>query len=189
MLSETEKMRRKRERMIEKAREYSVGTYKNRFVAPVFQRMIRAEAGALPAGSVDVIADGKLRHYHREVGQCHCVTCGTAGHWSSGLGGIHTGHFLASRTNSILFDEDNVAPQCSRCNRYENGAPQRFRQWMLAVRGEDTIKRLEELKRTIVSFSKEDLVDMRIQFQDRLDVAMDLITQGTQHAGGRDTRI
>ncbi len=81
---------------------------------------------------------------------------------------MHTGHFLASRRNSIVFEEDNVAPQCSKCNRYRSGAPQEFRQWMLAVRGEETVERLERLKTTSRQFSLDELVDMRIAFQARL---------------------
>ena len=171
MLSDQEKARRKRERMLEKAREYTTGTYKNKFVSPVFQRMIRAEAAARPDFYFPAIVDGELAEVDREIGVCVCITCGKIDWWSSGLGGMHTGHFLASRANSILFQEDNVAPQCSRCNRYHDGEPQRFRQWMLAVRGEETVERLEQLKRTTVSFTNEELVNMRIEFQRRLKAA------------------
>ncbi len=168
MLSKAERARRKREQLLRTTRKYSVGTYQTRFVAPIFQRMIRAEAAALPAGLVPAIVDGEVVYVYRDVGQCVCVTCGKLGRWASGLGGMHTGHFLASRKNAILYEEDNVAPQCSNCNRYEGGEPQKFRQWMLAVRGKETVERLERLKRTTVSFAKEELVDMRIDFHRRL---------------------
>jgi len=164
--------------MLDKAREYSVGTYKNKFVAPVFQRMVRAEAAALPDGDTPAIRNGQLVQIYRTVGQCVCVTCGRVGPWSEGLGGMHTGHFLGSRANSILFEEFNVACQCSRDNRYESGAPQRFRMWMLAVRGQAVVQRLERLRNEVVSFSKEELVDKRIGYQDRLKAAEELINHG-----------
>jgi hypothetical protein len=170
-LTPEEKAARARQRMLDKAREYSTGTYIRRFVAPLFQRMIRAEAAAYPAASVPVVVDDGLRAFYRRLGECVCITCGKAAPWSSGLGGMHTGHFLASRRNSILFEEANVAPQCSRCNRYENGAPQRFRQWMLAVRGADIVERLERLKATTRQFTREELVDMRIEYAARLKAA------------------
>jgi hypothetical protein len=176
MLTPEEKARRKRDRMIVKAREYQIGTYCHKFVARVFQRMIRAEAAAQPAGYVNAVIDGEIRGVYRRVGDIVCVTCGKRGPWRGNV--MDTGHFLASRANSILFEEDGVVPQCKRCNGWESGAPQRFRQWMLAVRGADTVERLEKLKRTTRQFTREELVDMRIEFQTRLDRAEEKMKGG-----------
>ena len=164
----------KRDRMLDKAREYTVGTYRNKFVGPDFQKMIRAEYGASdkPYFSA-VVAPITIKAVPRRIGQVVCVTCGKVGPWSSGLGGMHTGHFLASRRNSILFDEDNVAPQCSSCNRYRGGMPLSFRFWMELMRGQKVIERLEKLKTEVVSFTLEELVDMRIGFRKRLKAAKD----------------
>ena len=161
---------RRRQRMIDKAREYQVGTYSRKFVAPVFQQMIRAEAAVLP-GSILAIVGGELLSVPRTIGECVCITCGKVHPWKGGVdrfSGMHTGHYLASRRNSILFEEDNVAPQCSHCNYQNGGEQQLFSKWMLAVRGIETIERLEALKRTVVVFSRDELVDMRISFADRL---------------------
>lgn len=174
-MSQQEKDRRARERLLEKAREYTTGTYRNKFVAPVFQRMIRAEAGAEPAGKALAIKNGILTPIDRKLGEVVCVTSGEVGPWAGGIGGMHTGHFLASRTNAIIFDEDNVAPQSSHDNRYQSGAPQRFRKWMLEVRGEETVRRLERLKRETVSFTREELVDKRIEYTARLKTAMGIM--------------
>jgi len=170
-LTPKEKAERARQRMIDSARQYQIGTYMHRFVSKVFQRMIRAEAAAVPPTFATVIKDGKLWSSYRSLGFCVCVTCGKVAPWSSGLAGMHTGHFLGSRRFSIVLEEDNVAPQCSHCNRYEGGAPQRFRQWMLAVRGREVVERLEKLKTTVRQFTREELVDMRIEFQSRLKAA------------------
>ncbi len=167
-----------RQRMLDKAKEYSTGTYVARFVAPVFQRMIRTEAAALPAGLTTAIIKGQLTEVFRHVGQCVCVTCGVVKAWNSGLGGMHTGHFLASRRNSILFDESNVAPQCSRCNRYESGKPQHFRLWMEDIRGSEEIERLEHLRNTIRKFTLDELVDMRIKYQTRFKAAEARVAEG-----------
>ena len=171
ILTPKERARNARARMIEKAKEYTLGTFSRKFVAVAFQRMVRAEAAARPFLFAAAIQDGTLCSVPRRIGECVCVTCGKVGPWSSGLGGMHTGHFLASRVNSILYEEENVAPECSRCNRYEGGAPQRFRAWMLAVRGKAVIERLEKLKRTTRTFTREELVDMRIEYQARLKAA------------------
>jgi len=173
-----EKAQRERERLIKKAREMSSGTYCRKFVAPLFQRMIRAEDASEPAWATKAVVNGELIGVYRRVGQCVCITCGNVNAWDSGIKGMHTGHFLASRRNSILLEEANCAPQCSSCNFYRSGAPNEFRQWMLAVRGLDVIERLETLKRQSVSFSRDDLVDMKIAFSARLKAA-ELKMKGT----------
>ena len=178
-LTPEEKAARARDRMIATANKYQVGTYSSRFVAPLFQRMIRAEAAAEASGYTSAATKNcgalGISNVWRYRGECVCVTCGKIGPWSGGLGGMHTGHFLASRRHSILFEEDNVAPQCSYCNRYRGGAPQEFRLWMEHVRGAETIARLEQLKTTVRHFSREELVDMRIAYQLRLDEAVELM--------------
>ena len=165
-----EKAARARQRMIDKAREYTLGTYA-RQVATVFQRVIRAEAAARPDGRIPVVLNGEVTTVFRRVGLCVCVTCGRVGPWSGGLGGMHTGHFLASRCNSILFEEQNVAPQCSSCNIFRSGEQQLFRIWMLAVRGPNTVERLERLKAEVRQFTRDELVDMKIAYQARLKAA------------------
>jgi len=172
-LSEEEKADRARQRMLEQARQYQTSTYMRKFVAPLFQQMIRAEFGAEPLGVAPAMMPpiDAISWVPREVGQCVCVTCGTVKAWDSGIKGIHCGHFLASRRNSILLEEDNCAPQCSHCNYYRSGEQQLFRRWMLAVRGLEVVERLERLKNEVRSFGREELVDLRIGYAARLKAA------------------
>lgn len=162
---------KRRNRMIAKAKEYQISTYVSRFVAPVFQTMVRAEAGVGDA-RVPAVVRGEVMLIWKANGECVCVTCGKRASWQSGLGGMHTGHFLGGRRLSILLEEDNCAPQCCKCNVYESGAADRFHLWMLAVRGEDVIQKLTRLKASTRSCTREELVDLRISFQTRLDNAM-----------------
>lgn len=183
-LTSEQKAQNARERMIEVAKHFQLGTYSNKFVSSVFQQMIRAEAAALPEGLATVIIKGELGQSLRVVGQCACVTCGKILRWKAnsawmvGVLHMHTGHFLASRCNSILYEEDNCAPQCSRCNYYRSGEQQLFRKWMLAVRPE-AVERLERLKTKSKQFDRETLVDMRISYKARLDAAVERMTHGT----------
>lgn len=160
-----------RERMLKTAKRHQSSTYARKFVAPIFQRMIRAEFAADPSPTAPAVIGCEVEDVPRRMGQCVCVTCGSVQRWNSGVTGIHTGHFLASRRNSILFAEDNVAPQCSTCNTFRSGDPQAFRRWMLHVRGEDIVTHLEYLKTQSVSFSRAELVDMRLNYTDRLKAA------------------
>lgn len=170
-LTPEQKQANSRAKMLETARQYSTGTYIRKFVAPLFQQMIRAEAGAMPEGPATFIILGEVGQRRRWPGECVCITCGTVKGWNSGIKGMHTGHFLASRVNSILFEEMNVAPQCSACNFYRSGEQQLFRKWMLAVRPEH-IERLERLKTQSKQFTRDELVDMRIGYAARLNAAV-----------------
>ena len=174
-LTADQKIERARQRMLDKARQLeTAGTYARRFVAPLFQRMIRAEAAALPNGLTPAVLYGSVGQVYRSVGFCVCVTCGKVRAWKGnavGGGEIETGHFLASRRNSILFEETNVAPQCKFCNRHRSGEQQLFRKWMLLVRGADIVERLEQLKNTVRTFDRDELVDMRIGYAARLKAA------------------
>jgi len=176
-LSPEQKAANARAKMLEVARQYSTGTYIRKFVAPLFQQVIRAEAAAMPDGLTTCIIGGDIGQAFRQVGYCACVTCGkilpwkgnTA--WMVGVNHMHTGHFLASRCNSILFEEENVAPQCSACNVYRSGEQQLFRKWMLEVRPEH-IERLERLKTQSKQFTRDELIDMRICYAFRLHSAV-----------------
>lgn len=182
-MSPEEKAERARQRMIETARQFQLGTYSNKFVAPLFQKMIRAEAAAVPDSEELAVVNGELCFVSRSVGYCVCVTCGKVLPWKGNgpwkENALHTGHFLASRRLSILFEEDNCAPQCSHCNYHRSGEQQLFRKWMIAVRGQGTVERLEQLKNTVVSFTREQLVDMRIAYKKRLDDAVGRMQDGS----------
>lgn len=172
-LSPDEKAFRERERLIETAKQYSSNTYCRKFVATTFQRLIRAEAGAHPGLYAPAVVNGVITQVPRKNGQCVCVTCGKVGAWDSGIKGMHTGHFLASRRNSILLVEDNCKPQCSSCNFYGSGMANEFRLYMLKMHGIELIEQLEALKRESVSFDRETLVDMRLEFNRRLKAAIE----------------
>lgn len=141
-------------------------------VAVVFQRMIRAE-DALKTYS-KVCVSGRAIGMSKRVGTCACITCCIVLPWTGpkeSIPQMQTGHFLAGRKACILFEEDNVAPQCSTCNKHNSGMPLEFRKWMEAVRGLEAIERLERLKRESVSINRETLVDMWIEFSKRLKAA------------------
>ena len=167
---------KQRQRMLDKAAEMASGTYCRKFVAPIFQELIRAEAAAIThcvyIKDCDTIVD-----WTKPLGRCVCITCGKSYPWK-GTNLLDTGHFIASRRNSILLLEENCAPQCKHCNRDHHGRPLEFEQWMRAVRGQDTIDRLKRLKTESVTFDREQLVDMRIEFARRLKVA-ELKMKGT----------
>lgn len=175
-LTTEEKAARARERMIANAKAYKADTYSRRTVAPVFQKMIRAEFAADSRWDVPAVVDDGIRQVRRHVGQCVCVTCGRVARWDSH--DMQTGHFVASRRNSILFEETNVAPQCSHCNGYMSGAPLAYLRWMEFVHGREAVDRLRRLKTESRKFGHEELVDMRIAYAARLEAALQHMTKG-----------
>lgn len=62
------------------------------------------------------------KKYSDENGYVKCVTCGHINHWKN----LQAGHFIPGRTNSILFHEKGVHPQCRRCNYNEGNGPEYF---------------------------------------------------------------
>jgi len=174
-LTAEEKLANKRSKMIEKAKEYQLGTYSRKKVAPVYQQMVRAEAAAKPAGYYSAIVDGEMFQVHREVGQCVCVTCGKVLPWknsSASHGRLDTGHFIPSRRMSILFEPNNSHPQCVHCNKYLGGNQGCYELWMRHVYGQEEIDRLRRRKNENVQCTREELVDMRIVYQARLKEAV-----------------
>ena len=158
-----------RERMMETLIQKGWSKYLKTVVAKMFQRMVRAEAAAQPTGYTNAIDDGMLIMVYRHVGECVCVTCGKVLPWN--VNGMDSGHLISRAYLATLLDPDNCAPQCVGCNQHYHGKPNEFRQWLVAVRGMETVVRLEELKRKTVEWSRDDLVDMRIEYGERLRAA------------------
>jgi len=178
VLTPEQKHANKRNKMIETAAEYQLGSYARRFVASCLQQVIRAEAGADPRPFVTAVVNGELTQVARSSGFCACVTCGTVLPWknsSATHGRLDSGHFLASRRMSILFEESGINPQCVSCNQHLSGNQGCYTTWMRFMYGQDEIDRLRKLKNTTVQFTREELVDMRLAYQARLETAIKLM--------------
>jgi len=176
-LTEQEKHERKRARMLQTAKQYTPGTYMRK-VAQIYQRMIRAEAAAKPEGVVFAITAGKVAEVFRRVGQCVCVTCGKVGPWKGnaiGGGVIESGHFIASRRASVLFEPHNCHPQCKFCNQHLGGDQGNYELYIQHVYGHEEAGRLRRLKNEVKQFTRDELVDMKLDFQARLKAAEELI--------------
>jgi len=167
-LSAAEKAGRVRQRLIDRSKAYSLQKCKGE-TARIYQRMIRAEHAAQKPGYTLAVYRDEVIEIRRYVGQCVCVTCGKVMPWN--VKGMHAGHWISRTHTSTLFDEDNINPQCAGCNDHGRGMPHEYRQWMLAVKGQETIDRLLRRKVESVTFCREDLVDMRIEFGARLKAA------------------
>jgi|GEM_PF-1819040 len=147
-------------------------TRARRKVAELFQRMIRAEAGAQDDKYVRVVRHGQIVAVMRSRGLVACVTCGQVTAWNAGIGKIHTGHFVPGRSGSILFDERNVSPQCWHCNIHRHGATAEYRQWMVDQWGETVIEELQQKRHEPCHLTRVDLVDKWLHYSERLKRAL-----------------
>ncbi len=135
-----------------------------------FQKAIRAEAGA-KSGSVRCVLNGEMTRLFSPAGYCVCVTCGKHVPWSgqflSGHVGAHAGHFIPTRRNSIILEENNCHPQCNHCNK-ESGNPVCYHLYMMKVHGKKEIERLQWLKDNVSrKFEWDELEKLRTGYRDR----------------------
>lgn len=72
-------------------------------------------------------------------GYATCVTCGIRKHWKE----LDAGHYIAKTAGlSVYFEEKNVHPQCTACNRFRHG---NLAQYALYLKGKYGDQILEEL--------------------------------------------
>lgn len=176
MITTEQKAINRRNRMLEKAREFMPHNYLRKYVANEFQKMIRAEAGAR-VEMVRVWKQGTWQRIRSSNRMCVCVTCGKTKPWATqkafGIEGIDAGHFIGGRRASILLEETNCHPQCQYCNKYQSGMPEIYEKWMVEHYGQHEVDRLRVLDNQVSKkFDYEEMVELRIQFMDRTKAAI-----------------
>lgn len=105
------------------------------------------------------------RKYSDENGNCECVTCGKIDHWSE----LQAGHSVSGRTNSVLFVEDIVHPQCVRCNIFMGGNYERYTLFMIDMYGRAKYEELLDLKNVSVKISVTDLEEICVKYKSLID--------------------
>ncbi len=72
-------------------------------------------------------------------GDCSCCSCVAKGPFDR----FHGGHFVAGRSIAVLFEPDNVWPQCPDCNIARHGNIKMYRAFLVDKIGEKRIVWLE----------------------------------------------
>jgi hypothetical protein len=78
-----------------------------------------------------------------------CVSCGKQIKAVSKERECEAGHYEHGKDKECYFDEDNVHPQCTRCNRFLSGNMRQYTLFMLEQYGEEKVKRLLNSKKVI----------------------------------------
>jgi hypothetical protein len=78
-----------------------------------------------------------------ENGLVKCFTCGSVKSWKE----LDAGHYIAKSISlSLRFDERNVHPQCTGCNRFRHGNLTQYALALKKVYGPDILEELDEFK-------------------------------------------
>jgi hypothetical protein len=77
-------------------------------------------------------------------GVCRCFTCGFTADWKR----FDAGHGISRQHKQTKYDERNVSAQCKRCNGFEGGRREVFKDRVNEKYGPQTWEKLEVMSRT-----------------------------------------
>ena len=95
-----------------------------------------------------------------------CCTCGKL-YPVFGVGCMQAGHYVAGRTNAILFEENGCHAQCYNCNINLKGNTLNYREFMDKKYGVAERERIEALRFKHVKYSPTELEDIYYKFKDK----------------------
>lgn len=122
---------------------WSAWRYKKKAIAELpgikTSKPLKKSEHALAKGRAWKYFSRYIRLLYSKDGVCKCFTCGAF----HGVKNIDAGHYISRSNSVVLYDEDNVRPQCSGCNRFRQGEAFKFRTNLVATIGGDRVKGLE----------------------------------------------
>jgi len=89
------------------------------------------------------------------AGMVDCFTCGVTKNWKYE---IDAGHFQSRGKYETRWNEQNVKPQCKRCNGFRGGEQYRFAKNLDALYGEGTAEWLEFESNQPARFTNDELL-------------------------------
>jgi len=91
-----------------------------------------------------------------DQGYCECVTCQKRAHWSE----MDGGHYVGRKWKGTKLLEENIHPQCKRCNGFLNGNVDEYALFMLDFYGEEFLVELRRLKHEETRWDRDGLLTM-----------------------------
>ena len=81
---------------------------------------------------------------------------------------MDAGHFVSkARGSSIYFVEENIHPQCQRCNRFLEGNKLLYTLYMIDMYGREKVEELEQLARETQSWRLSDYEAMEDYYREQ----------------------
>ena len=90
-------------------------------------------------------------------GNIHCCTCSKLGFWKE----MDAGHFIPRQNKSTRFEDKNVFGQCRRCNRFYNGSPAEYAQFLSKRFGEGILDELIQLSHQAKKYTQTEINELR----------------------------
>ena len=96
-------------------------------------------------------------------GYVYCISCGAIHHYTQAQGG----HYIPRRHRATELEEDNINPQCARCNGFLSGNQILYRDNLVKTIGLERVERLENMFRA--EQGDEDAMD-KLSLDDQIKV-------------------
>ena len=109
--------------------------------------------------------------YADKDGYVTCVTCGKKMKWNE----AQAGHAIGGRTNSILFHEELVYPQCAGCNIFKAGNYGEYILFLIDKLGRDRVDELRKLSRETKTVTLEEVTNIHLYYTKKVDELADKI--------------
>jgi hypothetical protein len=127
--------------------------------------MRRSRTKSLSMAKADRYFSEYIRRSHADAnGMCRCVTCGSVKHWKE----MDCGHWRRRGLQPTRYDERNVSAQCTRCNHFRSGEPERFEEYLRQKYGSKIVEelRLKSLMRQ--KRTQDDFEQIALEYKKKL---------------------
>ena len=112
-----------------------------------------------------IISEYIRRKFADHAGYTTCVTCGTTKHWKE----LQAGHWIPqAKGDAVRYEEENIHPQCFRCNVNLSGNAGEYYKYMLSMYGLEGMDRLVEQSNQVKKFTVNDLLEIEKDYKERL---------------------
>lgn len=99
-----------------------------------------------------------------ENGYCRCFTCGLVRHWKQ----LDCGHGIGRQHKATKYHEQNNHAQCKRCNGFEGGMRERYKEEMDKRYGAGSWDKMEVMARTTCKRGKFEIEMMTKYYRDKV---------------------
>jgi hypothetical protein len=89
-------------------------------------------------------------------GGANCISCGEYKSFED----LDGGHFIATTSSAVRFDERNINAQCIKCNRFLGGNARHYLKGMIKKYGQEVVDELESQEFTIRKWRADELIDL-----------------------------
>lgn len=93
-----------------------------------------------------------------------CYTCGR----DYPLTKLQAGHFLAGRSGSVLFQEEQVHAQCMVCNVWNHGDFPTYQEKMRSEYGTEKVEQMIRDRHNIHKWTKSELLDLELKYKNKV---------------------